>query len=54
MGTSCILDIVLIPLHFLPNEVTSSRYFTGDNSGDEIKIDLTNSPTVRKQISSQE
>ena len=35
MGTSCVLDIVLIPLHLLPNEITSSQYFTGDDSDDD-------------------
>ena len=37
MGTSCVLDIVLIPLHLLPNEITSSQYFTGDDSDDETE-----------------
>ena len=37
MGTSCVLGIVLIPSHLLPNEITSSQYFAGDDSDDETE-----------------
>lgn len=37
VGTSCVLGIVLIPLHLLPNDITSSQYLTGDDTDDEIE-----------------